>query len=80
MGIERIGLDDIGACLEILAVDVFDDLRLGQVEKIVVALEVFGPVPEPTCVTLLSIALIGICGEFRLCKFRREQNAWSVAS
>jgi hypothetical protein len=39
VGIEGVGLDEIGAGFQILAADVADDFRLGQGEKIVVALQ-----------------------------------------
>jgi hypothetical protein len=45
-GVERIGLQDVGARLQILPVDPRDDLRLGQHQKVVVAPEILGPVPE----------------------------------
>ena len=40
-GAESIGLDDVGAGLEILGVDFFDHLRLGQLQQLEVALEMF---------------------------------------
>ena len=44
---ERIGLDDVGAGREILAVDLVDDVRTGEDQQVVVALEVLRVVPEP---------------------------------
>ncbi len=38
--VERVGLDDVGARLEEAAVDVGDDIGLGEAEEIAVALEV----------------------------------------
>ena len=46
IGIERVGLDEIGACFQILAADIADDLGPGQGEKIVVALEIDGMIAE----------------------------------
>ena len=48
MRVEGVGLDDIRAGLEILAMDAFDDVRLRDVEQVVEALEVLpAPVREP---------------------------------
>ena len=45
--VERVGFDDVGAHLEVFAVDPLDDLRLGQVEQVVVALQRGRPFGEP---------------------------------
>ncbi len=45
--VEGVGLDDVGAGLEIAAVDLADHLGTGQHQQVVVALEVTGPVAEP---------------------------------
>ena len=45
-GVEGVGLDDVGAGVEVLAVDRGDDLGLRDREQVVVALEVAGPVGE----------------------------------
>ena len=47
VGVERVGLDDVGARCEILAVDGRDDLGLGEGEEVVVALDVTRPFREP---------------------------------
>ena len=44
---ERVGLDDVGAGLEVLPVDRADHLGLGEVEQVAVALDVAVPVGEP---------------------------------
>ena len=44
--IEGVGLDDVGAGLQVRGVDVADDLGLGQRQDVHVALEVRGPVGE----------------------------------
>ena len=40
LGVEGVGLDDVGAGFEIGIMDLADDLRLGQHQQIVVALEI----------------------------------------
>ena len=45
--VERVGFDDVGAHLEVFAVDPLDDLRLGQIEQVVVALQRRRPFGEP---------------------------------
>ena len=45
--VERVRLQDVGARLEVLAVDPLDDLRLRQVEQVVVALKSGRPLHEP---------------------------------
>ena len=40
LGVEGVGLDDVGARLEVLAVDLFDDARPREAEEVVGALEV----------------------------------------
>ena len=45
--VERVGLEDVGTRLEVLAVDPLDDLRLGQVEQVIVALQSGRPLAEP---------------------------------
>ena len=47
VGVERVGLDEVAACIEVGPVDVGDDLRLGDRQQVVVALEVLTPVGEP---------------------------------
>src|SRR5687767_14389417 len=47
VGVERVGLDDVGAGPEVLAVDGRDDLGLGEGEEVVVALHVARPLGEP---------------------------------
>ena len=48
MRVERVRLDDVRARLKIQAMDVFDDVRLREVEQIVATLEVLAPpVREP---------------------------------
>lgn len=47
VGVEGVGLDQVGAGLEVLAVDRLDDRGLGQGEQVVVADQVAGPVGEP---------------------------------
>ena len=42
--VEGVGLDDVRAHLQVLLVDAADDLRLGQHQQVVVALQVAGPV------------------------------------
>ncbi len=54
-GVEGVGLDDVGAGLEVLAVDAGDDLRLGERQQVVVALQVARPVGEP----LAAVARLG---------------------
>jgi hypothetical protein len=44
---ERVGLDDVGARLEVRGVDGLDDPRLGQRQEVAVAPQVAGPVGEP---------------------------------
>ena len=46
VGVEGVGLDDVGAGGEVLAVDRRDDVRLGDRQQVVVALEVARPVRE----------------------------------
>ena len=46
VGVEGVGLDDVGAGLEVLAVDAGDDLGLRQGQQVVVALHVARPVGE----------------------------------
>ena len=40
MGVERVGLDNIGAGFKILLVNFGDQLRLGNAQKIIAALEI----------------------------------------
>ena len=47
LGVEGVGLDEVGAGLEVCRVDAADDVRLGEAEQVVVALEVALPVGEP---------------------------------
>ena len=47
VGVEGVGLDEVGAGLEVLAVDAGDDVRLGEREQVVVADQVARPVREP---------------------------------
>ena len=47
LGIERVRLDDIGAGLQILAMDLLNNGGLSEIQEIVVALKVFRPIPEP---------------------------------
>jgi hypothetical protein len=47
LGVERVGLDQVGAGLEVLPVDGADDLGLAEREQVVVALQVAGRVGEP---------------------------------
>ena len=53
--VEGVGLDDVRAGLEVLAVDGRDDLRLGQGQQVVVALEVGRPLGE----ALAAVARLG---------------------
>ena len=46
VGVEGVGLDDVGAGVEVLAMDRGDDVGLGEGEQVVVALEVGRPVGE----------------------------------
>ena len=45
--IERVRFDDIGAGLQILPVNVLNNCRLGEVQKVVVALQILFPIFEP---------------------------------
>ena len=45
-GVERVGLDEVGAGLEVLTVDARDDLGPGDAEQFVVPLHVARPVRE----------------------------------
>ena len=40
VGVESVGLDDVGAGLQVGAVDALDQVRLGQVEQIEIAFEI----------------------------------------
>ncbi len=40
---ESIGLDNVGARFEIGAVDLFDDLRLGEGEQVIITLDILAP-------------------------------------
>ena len=51
--VERVGLDDVGAGLEILVVDRADDVRPGEHQQVVVALQVAGPVSESLAAEVL---------------------------
>ena len=55
VGVEGVGLDDVGAGVEVLAVDRGDDVGLGEREQVVVALEVARPVGE----ALAAVARLG---------------------
>ena len=46
LGVEGVGLDDVGAGIQVEAVNVFDDLRLGEIERVVIAAQVFGMAGE----------------------------------
>ena len=59
--VERVGFDDVRARFEILAMDVLDDRRLGDVQQVVEALEVLAaPVREPRAAKrrLIQLALL----------------------
>ena len=55
IGIESVGLDEIGAGVQILAADIAYDLRLGQGQKIVVAAQIAGMIAE-ACPTEIVFA------------------------
>ena len=39
LGIEGIGLDDVGSCLQVFAMDVADDIRTGEGEQVVASFQ-----------------------------------------
>ena len=47
VGIERVGLENIGTGREVLGMDSGHNLRLGEYQQVIVPLEVAGPVGEP---------------------------------
>ena len=60
LGVEGVGLDDVGAGLEVGVVDLADEVRLGQHEQVVVALDVAGPVGEALAAELLLLELVAL--------------------
>ena len=57
VGVEGVGLDEIGAGFQILAADIADDLRLGQGEKVVVALQLAGMIAEARAAKIIFAQL-----------------------
>jgi hypothetical protein len=58
--IERVGADDVRAGGQVLVVDVADDLRMGEVEHLVGALEVAGMIGESVAAELLLGQLVAL--------------------
>jgi hypothetical protein len=58
--VERVRLDDIGACLEVLPVDPFDDRRLREDEEVVVSLEVHRVIPEPLAAMRRLVQMVAL--------------------
>ena len=56
--IERVGLDDVGTSHEVLLVDASDDVRLRQIEDVVVASQVRVMVCEPFAAVVLLHKLV----------------------
>ena len=60
LGVEGVGLDEVRTGFEVCRVDTADDVRLGQAQQVVVALEVALPVGEPIAAVVVlaeSLAL-----------------------
>ncbi len=60
VGVEGVGLKDVCAGLQIGHLDGADDLRLRQAEKVIVALEVAGPVAESLAAIIRLTQPIGL--------------------
>ena len=60
VGVEGVGLDDVGAGREVLAVDGRDDLGLGEGEEVVVALDVTGPLREPVAAVARLVRAVAL--------------------
>jgi hypothetical protein len=58
LGVERVGLDQVRACLEVLAVDAADQVGLGQAQQVVVPPQVTGPVREPLAAVVRLLELV----------------------
>jgi hypothetical protein len=58
VGVEGVGLQDVGACGQVLAVDLPDDGRPGQHQQVVVALHVAGPVGETGAAIIRFLQLV----------------------
>ena len=58
--VERVGLQDVGAGLQVLAVDALDDLRLRQVQQVVVALQRARPLPEPVAAVPVLVGAVAL--------------------
>ena len=67
--VEGVGLDDVGAGLQVLLVDLLDDRRLRQHQQVVVALDVTLPIRE----ALAAITgLLAAYGAGSSCPWRRR--------
>ena len=60
LGVEGVGLNDVGAGFEIRVVDLADDVRLGQHEQVVVALEVAWVILEARATIACLVELIAL--------------------
>ncbi len=58
--VERVGLDDVGAGLEVAAVDLADHLRAREHEQVVVAFQVLRPVAEALAAVIRLAELVGL--------------------
>ena len=63
VGVEGVGLDDVRAGLKVLAVDVAYDVRTGEGQQVVVALQVTGEWPE-TLAAVVSPPTAGSAGSW----------------
>jgi hypothetical protein len=60
VGVECVGLDDVGAGLEVLAVKACDDIWSGENEQVVVAFEVPGMILESLSPVSGLVQLVGL--------------------
>jgi hypothetical protein len=58
--VERVGLDDVGAGVEVLVVDAADDVRAREDEDVGVALEVVPVVPQPLAPVVRLAELVAL--------------------
>ena len=62
VGVEGVGLEDVGAGVEVLAVDARDDVGLGERQQVVVADHVAGPVLEPLAAVAGLVGAVALDG------------------
>ena len=80
-GAESVCFNDVRAGFQILGMDLFDDLRLGELEQLEIALEMFRRVRREAPPSVLFLGEFGRCTIVPIAPSRRtmrwRRRAWS---